>query len=48
MSHFHWQGGYTIVRTVRLNGTNPKAYLKNALTRIADGHPINSIAELMP
>jgi transposase len=39
---------YTIVQTARLNEVNPEAYLRDILTRIADGHPINRIAELMP
>jgi hypothetical protein len=39
---------YTLVVTARLNGLNPKAYLKDVLTRIAEGHPINRIDELMP
>ena len=39
---------YTIVQTARLNGVNPEAYLKDILTRIANGHPINRIADLMP
>jgi len=39
---------YTIVQTAKLNSVNPEAYLKDVLTRIADGHPINRIAELMP
>ena len=39
---------YTLVVTARLNGLNPEAYLKNVLTRIAEGHPINRIDELMP
>jgi len=39
---------YTIVQTATLNGVNPEAYLTDILTRIADGHPINRIAELMP
>ena len=39
---------YTIVQTAKLNGLNPEIYLKDILTRIADGHPINRIAELMP
>ena len=28
--------------------SNPEAYLKDMLTKIADGHPINRIDELMP
>ncbi len=39
---------YTIVQTAKLNALNPEAYLKDILTRIADGHPINRIAELVP
>ena len=39
---------YTIVQTARLNGLNPETYLTDVLTRIADGHPINRIADLMP
>jgi hypothetical protein len=39
---------YTIVQTATLNGLNPEAYLNDVLTRIANGHPINRIAELMP
>jgi hypothetical protein len=32
----------------RLNGVNSEAYLKDILTKIADGHPINKLSELMP
>jgi transposase len=39
---------YSILQTAKLNGVNPEAYLTNTLARIADGHPINRIAELMP
>ena len=39
---------YTLVQTAKLNGVNPEAYLKGILTKIADGHPINRINELMP
>jgi transposase len=39
---------YTIVQTAKLNNINPEAYLKDALTKIAEGHPINRIDELMP
>jgi len=27
---------------------NPEAYLRNTLTKIAEGHPINKIDQLMP
>ena len=39
---------YTIVQTAKLNDINPEAYLRDTLTRIAEGHPINRINELMP
>jgi transposase len=39
---------YTLVVTAQLNGLNPEAYLKDILTRIANGHPINRIDELLP
>jgi hypothetical protein len=39
---------YTLVRTAVLNGQNPEAYLKDILSKIAAGHPINRIAELLP
>lgn len=39
---------YTIVQTAKLNDLNPEVYLRDTLARIADGHPINRIDELMP
>lgn len=39
---------YSILQTAKLNGLNPEAYLTDTLSRIAAGHPINRIAELMP
>jgi hypothetical protein len=39
---------YTIVQTAKLNGMNPEAYLRDTLTKIAEGHPISRIDELMP
>ena len=41
-------GIYTIVQTAKRNGLNPEAYLREALARIADGHPITRIDQLMP
>jgi|tagenome__1003787_1003787.scaffolds.fasta_scaffold19478675_2 hypothetical protein len=34
--------------TARLSGLNPEVYLKEVLTKITEGHPINRIEELMP
>ena len=39
---------YSILQTAKLNGMNPEVYLKDALSKIAAGHPINRISELMP
>ena len=39
---------YSILQTAKLNGLNPEAYLTDTLARIAAGHPINRIDELMP
>lgn len=39
---------YTIVQTAKLNGVNPEAYRHDTLKKIAEGHPINRIGELMP
>jgi hypothetical protein len=39
---------YTLVQTARLNGVNPEAWLTDILTKIAAGHPINRIDELLP
>ena len=39
---------YTIVQTTKLNGVNPEAFLRDILAKIADGHPITRIAELVP
>jgi len=39
---------YSIVQTAKLNGVNPEAYPRDTLVKIADGHPISRIDELMP
>ena len=38
---------YTLIRTARMNGLEPEAYLRDVLTRIG-AHPINRIHELLP
>jgi hypothetical protein len=38
---------YTIIRTARLNGIEPEAYLREVIARIGN-HPINRLAELLP
>jgi transposase len=37
---------YTLVRTARLNGLEPEAWLTDVIARIG-GHPINRLAELL-
>ncbi|MDB5407074.1 MAG: family transposase [Rhodospirillales bacterium] len=39
---------YTIMQTAKLNGMNPESYLRDTLSKIAEGHPISRIDELMP
>ncbi len=38
----------TILQTAKLNDLNPDNYLRDTLTKIAEGHPIRRIDELMP
>lgn len=39
---------YSILQTAKLNELNPETYLRDTLDRIASGHPISQIHELMP
>ena len=39
---------YSILQTAKLNGVNPEPYLTDILAKIAAGHPISRISELMP
>jgi hypothetical protein len=43
-----WAVVATLIETARLNGVEPYAYLKDVLTRMADGHPVNRLDELLP
>ncbi|MFN7190160.1 MAG: transposase, partial [Rhodospirillales bacterium] len=44
----HWACLASLIETARLNGVDPLAYLGDILARLAQGHPINRIAELLP
>jgi transposase len=39
---------YTLVQTAKMNDLNPETYLRDTLAKIAEGHPINKLDELMP
>ena len=39
---------YTVLESAKLNGVNPEAYLADVIDRMAKGHPINRLAELLP
>src|SRR5918997_1377875 len=39
---------YTIAETAKLNGLNPEAYIAAVLGRLAHGHPISRLDELLP
>ena len=39
---------FTIIESAKLNSLNPEAYLATVLDRMARGHPINRLDELLP
>jgi hypothetical protein len=39
---------YTVLESAKLNGLDPEAYLADVVDRMARGHPINRLAELLP
>ena len=39
---------YTIAETAKLNGLDPEAYIAAILDRLARGHPISRLGELLP
>jgi hypothetical protein len=39
---------YTVLQSAKLNGIDPEAYLADVIDRMARGHPINRLAELLP
>ena len=39
---------YTVLETAKLNGLDPEAYLADVIDRMAKGHSINRLGELLP
>ena len=39
---------YTVLESAKLNGRDPEAYLADVIDRMAKGHPINRLGELLP
>jgi hypothetical protein len=39
---------YTVLETAKLNGLDPEAWLADVIDRMARGHPINRLSELLP
>jgi hypothetical protein len=39
---------YTVLESAKLNGLTPEGYLADIIDRMARGHPINRLAELLP
>ena len=38
----------TVLQTAKLNGLDPEGWLADVIDRLASGHPINRLAELLP
>ncbi len=39
---------YGVLETAKLNGLDPEAYLADVIDRMAKGHPINQLDDLLP
>ncbi len=37
-----------LLQSAKLNGLDPEAYLTDVIDRMAKGHPINRLSELLP
>ncbi|TCD04340.1 IS66 family transposase [Erythrobacteraceae bacterium CFH 75059] len=44
----NWAVIATLIECCKLNGVNPHEWLTGTLTRLANGHPANSVGDLMP
>jgi transposase len=43
-----WATVCSLIETAKLNSIEPYAYLRDVLTRMVNGHPINRLDELLP
>ncbi len=43
-----WAVIVSMIETAKLNGVEPYAWLKDVLTRMVAGHPVNRLDELLP
>jgi transposase len=43
-----WAVVCSLIETCKLNGVEPYPYLRDVLTRMVDGHPVNRLDELLP
>ena len=39
---------YTVLESAKPNGLDPQAWLSDVIDRLANGHPINRLGELLP
>ncbi len=39
---------YTLIETAKLNGLDPEAYLAHAIGKLARGHLVSRLSELLP
>lgn len=44
----NWAVIATLIENCKISGINPHAWLTETLTRLANGHPVNAVGELMP
>ena len=44
----NWAVIATLIENCKLAGINPHTWLTETLTQLANGHPANSVGELMP
>ena len=44
----NWAVIATLIENCKITGINPHAWLTITLTALANGHPANSVGELMP